>query len=170
MRVLCSFLVILLLSFSVVPQTEKSLPNFSKVNNNLYRGAQPKDVGFDELKKLGIKTVLDLRSADDRAKDEEKLVLAAGMKFFNVALDNWSRPSKEEMQRAQSIINDPANQPVFVHCKRGADRTGTVVAVFRIDHDRWTADQALDEAKKFDIGWWQWSMKDFIKDYYRDKR
>ena len=72
------------------------------------------------------------------------------------------------VERALAIINDPANQPVFVHCKHGADRTGTVVAIYRITHDGWSSEQALHEAKKYGLSWIQFGMKDFIKDYVRD--
>ena len=59
------------------------------------------------------------------------------------------------------------NQPVFVHCKRGSDRTGTVIAVYRMRNDGWTDDEAIKEAKKFGFGWWQFWMKDYIEDYYK---
>ncbi len=146
----------------------KDLPNFSQVNANLYRGAQPTEAGVKELAKMGVKTIIYLRGDDAKAKTEETWTRNAGIKFINVSLNNWFEPKTGDIERVIKNIVAPENQPVFVHCKRGADRTGTIVAVYRISHDNWTAKQSMREAKRFDFGWWQFWMKDFIKDYYRD--
>lgn len=163
-------LVVVLANFANAQKAveNKDLPNFSQVSANLYRGAQPTEAGVKQLAAMGVKTIINLRGADERARTEETWAKNAGMKFINVSLRNWFEPKTEDIERVIEEIDAPENQPVFVHCKRGADRTGTVVAVYRISHDNWTAKQANDEAKKFDFGWWQFWMKDFINDYYRD--
>ena len=73
------------------------------------------------------------------------------------------------MELVLSIINDPANQPVFIHCQHGADRTGVVIAVYRLSHDGWTSRRARDEAKRFGLKPWQLGMKDYIHDYEKRK-
>jgi len=148
--------------------SDKDLPNFYRVNTNFYRGGQPTETGIKELAKIGVKTIIYLRDADGKAKIEEKWAQAAGIKFVNVPMNNLSRPTNAQVNEVLSMINSPENQPVFVHCQRGADRTGTVVAVYRISHDGWTAKQAKQEAKENGFGWWQFWMKDYIDDYYRD--
>lgn len=155
-----------LLHASVGPD---DLPNFYRVNDNLARGGQPKDAGFAELKRQGIKTVISLRDDDERAQREKEIAEAAGLRFINYPLANWSRPSVKDIEAIEAAIDLPENQPVFVHCRRGADRTGTVMAVYRMKHDGWDAKQAGEEAEKFGIGWWQIPMRDFIHDYYRDR-
>jgi protein tyrosine/serine phosphatase len=145
---------------------DKDLPNFFQVNSNLYRGGQPNEDGVKALAKMGVKTIIDLRGEDDLAKKEEKWTEDSGMKFINVSLSNWFGPKDSDIDKIVALINKPENQPVFVHCKRGADRTGTVVAVYRMTHDSWTAKEAKKEAKKFGFGWWQVWMSDFIGDYY----
>ena len=115
-----------------------------------------------------MKTIINLRGADENSKPEEKWAQSAGIKIISVNLSNWFEPKTEDVERIIKQIDTPENQPVFVHCKRDADRTGTIVAVYRITHDRWTAKQAINEAGKFDFGWWQFWTKDFIKDYFRD--
>lgn len=150
-----------------VPDTTL-LPNFFKVNDHIYRGGQPKPEGFAELKKLGVATVIDLRDNDDNALKEKALVEKTGMRFVNFPLGNWARPDAKDIEKILAEINAAANQPVFVHCKRGSDRTGTVIAVYRMTHDGWDAKRAGDEAERFGIGWWQFAMRDFINDYYRD--
>lgn len=154
---------------SQAPTASKNLPNFHKLNDRVYRGGQPKEAGFAELKRMGIATVIDLRDDDENALEEKAMVEKAGMRFINKPLENWSRPDEKDIDEILKQIDMAANQPVFVHCKRGKDRTGTVIAVYRMTHDGWTAKQAGDEAEKYGIGWWQFKMRDFINDYYRDR-
>ena len=117
---------------------------------------------------MGVKTIIDLRGADKLAEKEKTWARNAGMNFINQPLNNWFEPKDAKIEEIEKLINSPENQPVFVHCQRGADRTGTVIAIYRITHDGWTAKQANAEAKKFNFGWWQFWMKDYINDYYRD--
>jgi len=148
---------------------KEDLPNFFQLNENVYRGAQPTAKGIQFLKKKhGIKTIIYLRGKGDGANSERKLAETEGIKFVNVPLHNWFRPKNAQIENAISEITKEENQPVFVHCARGADRTGTVIAVYRMKFDGWTGKEASEEAKKFGIGWWQVWMKDYIYDYYRD--
>lgn len=147
--------------------SSKDLPNLYKVNAELYRGGQPTEAGVAELKRLGIKTIIDLRDNDGRARNEEVWAKAAGLRFVNIPLSNLFGPADKTVATVVEQINRAENQPVFLHCKRGSDRTGTIVAVYRMTHDGWTGDEAYAEAKKFGFGWWQLFMKDYINDYYR---
>lgn len=144
------------------------LPNFSKVSVKLYRGAQPTENGVRQLAKMGVKTIIDLRGEDENSQKEKVWANNNGIKFVAVNLSNWLKPKTEDIENIFKEIDTADNQKVFVHCKRGADRTGTVVAIYRISHDNFTAKQANDEAKKFNFGWWQFLMKDYINDYYRE--
>lgn len=150
----------------IAPQ--KGLPNLARVNSDLYRGGQPSKEGIAELKKLGIRTVIDLRDDDERSRKERGHVIGVGMQFVNIPMGNWSRPDYKTIASIMGEIAKRENQPVFVHCRRGSDRTGTVIAIYRIVHNGWTAEQALEEAKDRGIGWWQFQMKDYVKDFYRD--
>ncbi len=153
----------------------KELPNFHQVNEQLYRGAQPRHGGIQRLAELGIKTIVNLRAADVRSQREEQEARAAGLRYFNVPferfgivpLERLGRPTDEQVERVLSIINAPENQPVFVHCKRGADRTGTIIAIYRIEHDGWTSERAKAEANRYGMAWWERGKKDYIRDYYR---
>lgn len=171
LRIISACFVVLLAAGAVSAQDEvkyKELPNFHRINGELYRGGQPKDKGFETLARLGIKTVINLRDDDGRAEAEEKEVLASGLRYYNVPLDDlFGRPSEERMERILSIINRPENQPVFVHCRRGADRTGTVIAVYRISRYGWTSKEAMSEARRHGMGFWVIGMRDYISDYYR---
>jgi protein tyrosine/serine phosphatase len=167
--VLLIFLVFGFASRAEPAPDSKSLPNFQKVNENLYRGAEPKEAGIAELKRLGIKTVIDMGNGIEDSKDERGRVEGAGMKYVNVHLHNWMKSKSEDVDKILKEVEAVENQPVFLHCKRGSDRTGTVVAIYRMKNDDWTPRQAMDEAKKFGFGWRQYWMKDFINNYYRDR-
>jgi tyrosine-protein phosphatase SIW14 len=167
-------LIIALSAAVVLPQTPSDatpkydeLPNFHRVNEGVYRGAQPKKEGLKRLAQLGIKTILNLRDDDAMAEREGSEARAGGLQYFNVSLKRAGRPSDEQVERALAIINSPANQPVFVHCKLGADRTGTIIAVYRISHDGWTSERAKAEANHHGMHVWEVAMKNYIRDYYQ---
>lgn len=145
------------------------LPKFHKVSERLYRGGQPKKGGVKKLAEIGIKTIVNLRGADELTRVEEAEAKAAGLSYFNIPMPNLSRPSHEQVAHVMAIIETKENWPVFVHCKRGSDRTGTIVAVYRISNDGWTANQAMAEAKRYGLHWIEFGMRDYISDYYRDR-
>lgn len=145
----------------------KHLPNFHRISENLYRGGQPTAEGIRQLAELGIKTIVCFRNAREKILREKEIAEASGLRFINLHLSNWFSAKDEEIEKILETILNPEHQPVFIHCKRGADRTGTVAAVYRMRFDGWTATQANHEAKKHGIGWWQVWMKDYIKAYYK---
>ncbi|HEY3137297.1 MAG TPA: tyrosine-protein phosphatase [Blastocatellia bacterium] len=161
----------LLASVSLAQQAEsyKELPNFHKVSDALYRGAQPLGGGVKKLAGLGIKTIINLRGEDDLARQEKKDAEAAGLHYFSVSMAGLSAPSDEQIARVMAIIDKPENQPVFIHCKRGSDRTGTIAAVYRISHDGWNPDRALAEAKTYGMSWTEFGMRGYISDYNKRK-
>jgi tyrosine-protein phosphatase SIW14 len=171
-RILTLVLVLALITSPALTQDNaryKELPNFHRVNERLFRGGQPRPGGFELLNRLGIKTVVNLRDDDDREAQEELDVEQAGLRYFNIPLRRLGRPQHTDIEQVLSIINNPENQPVFVHCAQGSDRTGVVIAVYRISQDGWTGEQAKAEAKRYGLKPWQLRKKDYINDYYRDQ-
>ncbi len=154
---------------SRVPK-EEALPNFHQVNEQLYRGAQPLSGGMKELASLDIKTVINLRGEDEGTRLDETEARAAGLRYFSVPLPGFGRPKDEQVEKVLAIINDAQNWPVFVHCHHGEDRTGTIIAIYRITRDGWTLEQAKKEAKKYGMSRFQFAMKDYISDYARDHK
>ena len=146
------------------------VPNFHQVNENVYRGGQPSADGWPSLAKLGVKTVIDLRRADEHSTEEEaKAVEAAGMKYVNVPMKGVVAPSEDQISKVLSLLlNSP--DPVFVHCKRGADRTGTIIACYRMTHDHWNNKQSLSEAKALGMAWTQVGLKSYIKSFQPNAR
>jgi protein tyrosine phosphatase (PTP) superfamily phosphohydrolase (DUF442 family) len=136
--------------------------NFDQVDQRVYRGAQPTDQGFQYLAKLGVKTIIDLREADGRAAAEQRSVTTAGMKYVNVPMTGLTPPSEAEMTKILSLLQDG---PVFVHCKRGADRTGAVIAAYHITVHKWDNGRALKDAKAHGMGSFQFPRQNFIKTF-----
>jgi tyrosine-protein phosphatase SIW14 len=165
-----------LIGVAQAAQTE-SLPrttikNFGCVNKNLFRGAQPKQNDYRRLAEAGIKTIVDLQR--DGEKEEQEFVEAAGMKFFRIGLSDKSWPSNEQVGQFLRIVDDPANQPVFIHCHGGRHRAGVMTAIYRLTHDGWDADRAYAEMRQyeFESGIGHGGLKDFVYDYFTrmDKR
>lgn len=138
------------------------LPNFHQVNSQLYRGAQPKPGGLQRLKAMGVKTIVNLRGEDDQTRAEGDEARELDLRYYSISLPGFSRPKDEEVQQVLDIINTAENQPVFVHCRHGEDRTGTIIACYRITHDGWNADQAKKEAESCGMSWTQMGMKRYI--------
>jgi uncharacterized protein (TIGR01244 family) len=147
--------------------SDKELPNFHKVNAQLFRGAQPKAGGLKRLAQLGVKTIINLREENGLAQAEEKEARAAGLRFFNIPFKRTGRPTDKQVERVMALLNDANNQPVFVHCQLGSDRTGLVIAIYRITHDGWTSERAKAEANKYGMHPWEMGMKSYIHDFYQ---
>lgn len=127
------------------------IDNFGRISDTYYRGAQPVGRDYAELAKLGIKTVINLTS-DDALAEEPGLVTGAGMKYVAMPMTTHVAPTADQLATFLKIVNDPASQPVYVHCVGGKHRTGVMTAVYRMTQESWTADQAFNEMKKFKFG------------------
>jgi len=138
------------------------IQNFRQVDSHVYRGAQPTEEGLKYLAKVGVKTVIDLRKTDERSRKEERAVTAAGMKYVGVPMTGLTPPTEAEITRILNILENDDSGTVFVHCKRGADRTGAVIASYRIDHDGWDNARALSEAKAQGMSFFQLPRQYYI--------
>jgi protein tyrosine/serine phosphatase len=147
---------------------EVGIKNFGCVNEKMYRGAQPKADHYSALAAQGMRSIIDLRR--DGPEDERQLVESAGMKYYKIAMSDTSHPPHEKVEEFLRIVNDPANQPVFVHCRGGRHRTGALIAIYRVLHEGWTAQQAVEEMKRFDFnkGFGHGSLKDCVYEHYEN--
>lgn len=125
--------------------------NFGRINERYYRGEQPEGRDYADLAALGVRTVIDLQ-ADGENYDEQQLVEAAGMAFVRIPMTTHEPPTQRQLAQFLAIVNDPAQQPVYVHCKGGKHRTGVMSAVYRMEKDGWTADRAFKEMKHYKFG------------------
>jgi protein tyrosine/serine phosphatase len=143
------------------------IPNFHKVHDFLYRGAQPGPGGMLQLAELGIKTIVDLRRPGLATRREAAEAGVAGLRYVNVPLARLLRPAHREVARVMSIIDAREARPVFVHCQHGSDRTGMIVAVHRLLRHGWTDEQALAEARRHGMSRLGFALRSYVADYYR---
>jgi protein tyrosine phosphatase (PTP) superfamily phosphohydrolase (DUF442 family) len=125
------------------------LPHFATVSSQLYRGAQPRDGGFAELKKRGIDIVVNLRHEANEIARERALVNGQGMRYVSIPWRGKEDPKPEQVAQFLGLLRENPDSKVFVHCERGAERTGVMVACYRMSHEHWTPEQALAEMEAF---------------------
>lgn len=166
-----AFIVTSCASTPAGPLAPLGVRNFVDVNGKLSRGAQPTSAGIEALADRHFITIVNLRSrAEDAvAFDDEQLAAnRLNVQLISVPLSNWFAPSMCDVEHIMLTLNG-SSTPVFVHCQRGADRTGTIIAAYRIVHDCWSAAQAICEAREHAMGWWQFPMRRFIRRWYEAK-
>lgn len=141
------------------------IDNFGRVNANYFRGAQPKGTDFADLARLGVKMVIDLAQEGDvnEAANAER----EGMRFVRIPMTTTDTPSPATIETFLALVNDPANQPVYVHCIGGRHRTGAMTAVYRMTQDKWPADRAFSEMKQYKFGadFLHPALKSFVFDF-----
>jgi protein tyrosine/serine phosphatase len=136
------------------------IDNFGRVNDRYYRGAQPKGHDFADLSALGVKMVIDLASEGDTA--EEGNARAAGMRFARIPMSTHAVPTPAVIAQFLTLVSDPANQPVYVHCMGGRHRTGVMTAIYRMTVEGWKPTQAFAEMKQYKFG------ADFLHPEFKD--
>lgn len=132
-------------TFAAEETLRHSVPNFGVVSPTLIRGGLPGVHGIEALKNAGVKTVINLMNDGKLSVDEKELVEKHDMKYVSIPMSHFKAATPEQIQKFLSVVNDPVNQPAFVHCHQGQDRTGTMVAVYRVNHEGWTAKKAFEE-------------------------
>jgi tyrosine-protein phosphatase SIW14 len=143
------------------------LPNGGRIGEALYRGGQPRADGLEELKKLGITTIVDLREENPEKREwERRQAESLGMHFVSIPVDGWSPPTDKQIAQFLSLFREHPAKKIFVHCRFGDDRTGVFVAAYRMGYNQWTAEQALQEMYFFGFnGIWHPPMKAFIRNF-----
>ncbi|MEA2959902.1 MAG: tyrosine-protein phosphatase [Alphaproteobacteria bacterium] len=144
-----------------------NIKNFGKMDARFYRGAQPKEEDYKDLKALGIKTVIDLQ--DSPTNYEKRDVEALGMRYVNIPMSDSVYPKEESISAFLKLINDPTTGVFFAHCAGGRHRTGVVGAIYRFNVDHWNYDQAYAEMKDYDFytRWGHGDMKKYVDDYWQ---
>ena len=139
--------------------------NFHQVDPNIYRGAQPTAEGLKSLADMGVKTIIDLRHGVDHADSEQQAAERLGLQYINVPMEGLTAPTDEQISRLLAVLGAADRGGVFVHCREGKDRTGAVVACYRIAHDHWSNDQALEEAKAYGMSPMQHPRENYILNF-----
>lgn len=132
------------------------LPNYDVVDENrLHRGGQPDELGLKELANRGIKTVISLRK-------DRKQELTGPVHKVNIPFNPF-KPRDKVVVDFLKVINNKKYHPVFIHCFHGADRTGTLCAIYRIVFQKWDKEQAIKEMKKYGFHWWHSDLIDYVR-------
>jgi protein tyrosine/serine phosphatase len=129
------------------PIKMKGVPNLHRVSEDLYRSAQPTDEGMRNLKKMGVKTVVSLRSFHSDLNE----IGNTGLAYEHIYMKAW-HPEEKEIVRFLQFVANNKRTPVLVHCQHGADRTGTMCAIYRIAIQGWTKEEALNEMTEGGFG------------------
>lgn len=129
------------------PENDTSNPtaNFVQVSDGIYRGARPDDSGMQALAAMQIKTILDLEDESDAIAHETEKAKEVGIQEVFVSMNAADNPAPDDIRMALNTLADPMNRPIFVHCKKGMDRTGAVIALHRVFNEGWSANEAVDE-------------------------
>jgi len=141
------------------------IKNFGKMDDRLYRGAQPKEEDYKDLAALGVKTVIDL--TDSPTNYEKRSAEAVGMHYVNIPMSDSVYPKQESIDTFLKLVNDPSTGVMFIHCAGGRHRTGVMGAVYRFNVNHWTYDQAYNEMQDYDFytRWGHGALKTFVEDY-----
>ncbi|HQB39530.1 MAG TPA: tyrosine-protein phosphatase [Deltaproteobacteria bacterium] len=137
------------------------LSNIGRIDPGIYRGALPDANGYATLKQLGIRTVIDMRTTGSEKAEVE----GAGMRSIAVPIEMTRNGLQAKVDRVVALMSDPANQPVYVHCRHGQDRTGIVVAAYRMKQQGWSLIDAETEMQAFGFNDVWVNFKKFIRQY-----
>jgi len=161
------------IGFSVRAQTPNnvSIFNFGRVSENYFRGSQPNARDMADLKRFGIKTIIDLRN--DRLDEAEAWAKDAGLQYFHIPLSTKKPATSNEIAYYLKLVNEPQNWPIYVHCKGGRHRTGEMTAIYRMTAENWTADRAYKEMQGYDFEdsfWYPKVLKKFVFSFYEEHK
>ena len=130
------------------------LPAFRQVDEGYYRGGQPSSEGLRELARMGIRTIINLRHHTARMDEEQRFAQSLGMHWVNIPIWYFWRPSDQQMQQFLALATDPAQRPVFVHCRQGRNRAGLMTAVYRVTFQGWDLQRAYAEGRNYGLIPW----------------
>jgi len=137
------------------------LANVGRVSPGIFRGTQPLPEGYETLKEMGIKTVINLRSQHS----EKDIVEAAGMQSIEIPMSVFRSTEIEKVNKIIDSMINPDNQPVYLHCQLGQDRTGVVIAAYRMRVDGWSLSETEAEMQSFGFNDLWIKLKKFVREY-----
>jgi protein tyrosine phosphatase (PTP) superfamily phosphohydrolase (DUF442 family) len=145
------------------------IKNFGVADGRIYRGEQPSKDEYAHLAAMGIKVVIDLRL--DAKKFAKASAEAAGMKYVNIPIDDAGMPTDADASAFLKAVAEAGSDPVYVHCAGGRHRTGSMIAVYRMQCDDWNVEQAYQEMLDYDFytAWGHEGFKTYVFDFYRRK-
>jgi protein tyrosine phosphatase (PTP) superfamily phosphohydrolase (DUF442 family) len=110
-----------------------------------HSAAMPPGVLVKRCQKLGIQTVIDLRHQPQAVAREQKALAQAGVRHVNIP--SHQVPSSRNVDKFLQIMDDPLNMPVLIHCEHGEGRAVLFSALYRIEYEQWTNEQARQSTR-----------------------
>ncbi len=144
------------------------LTNFERFAPELYRGAQPSEAAFKELKKQGIKTVINLRLKKDDIEQERDWCEKYGMHFIHIPM-GYTTPKLDVILAFIGVVTNKNLQPVYIHCRFGVDRTGAMVGLYRVIVQNWSYEDAYLEMRQHHFKPFLLSLKHAVENYANSK-
>ncbi len=159
---------VIFIFFNLISAKLNALSNFHQVNPNIYRGARPEEKDFYLLVQTGIKTILSLETKLSR--EERDLAEKHGLTYIWIPMHPVYTPEKKTIDEVIAILRNPVHQPVFIHCYKGKDRTGLIIAAYRVTVDGWSFEDAYQEMKKYGFHRYLFWWKKFLLNYLKEKK
>ena len=146
------------------PAPELGVPHAFKVGDGVYRGSQPTKEQLASLRKAGVKTLVSFRTS----KPDREAATAAGLTVVEIPIEadlESDPPTDGQVKLFFDTLLDPAKRPVYFHCLHGKDRTGTMAAVYRVEVDGWSNEEAIAEMKRLGFRTWYQDLEAFVRNY-----
>lgn len=144
----------------------EKIPNFQEVTGNIYRGGRPATGDLAAAQRdQGIRTVLNLENDTKAIREDQKTAMALGMRFISRPMSAYERPNDSQVDQILAALQDASNFPILIHCRRGQDRTGVIIGLYRVLEQGWLPSQAYDEMLR--IGFHPQFRE--LDNYFRDR-
>lgn len=145
----------------------RGIPRFAEIEPGFARGGQPNEHGLRFLRERGYRTVISFR----RNSPERRSLEEMGIRYIEIPLRagvfSATPPTEEEVSRFLAAVSDSSLRPIFIHCRRGKDRTGAMAAIYRIEACGWTNEEAIREMRSFGFSGRYRRLRDYVQDYER---
>lgn len=151
-------------------EVQVALPVFRRLDENYMRGGEPARGGLGVLTRLGVKTILDLRSEYDYTDDIRVSAERLGFIYRRLPLSVWNPPTDKEANDFVRMVTNKTEGPFFVFCSDGIHRTGEMSAIYRIVNDQWEIDQALAEMDEAGFNPYYYNLRNYVWTYARKFR
>jgi protein tyrosine phosphatase (PTP) superfamily phosphohydrolase (DUF442 family) len=144
-----------------------TLPYFHRLDENYTRGSLPARGGIETLNRLGVKTLVDLRSVYDHTDEIGIAAERIGMNYYWIPTSVWDPPTDARAKEFVNLVADESKGPFYVFCADGLNRVGEMSAIYRIAKSRWTVDRALKEIDEFGFNPYYWNLRTYVYTYAR---
>lgn len=156
---------ILIESSGSKPYSDNPVSHFGEVEKGFYRGGAPKNLDdMKAIKKLGIKTVINLQYSKSKIASENAWAKSLGMQSISIPLPGFGAPSDADVAKIQALLKNESLRPLLLHCAHGEERTGLQTALYRVNVNGWSPQRAYSEWKAYGFHTWVYPMKNYFED------